>query len=363
MKNELISRYIYAVVRRLPAKTQADVRQELQTLIADMLEARCGEVTPSDKDVRVVLTELGAPGEMSAQYAGDEQQALIGGRYFHIYRRMLVIGLPCLAALMIVINVVQAFFRSIVENVDAIWVAKVIGTTIAQAVESAFIAFGIVTLVFAILERTKATLFGGDFLDSLPELPRRTFKIPLAGTIARIVLTSLLTGVLLGMPQIIGLWLADGSTTPLFDTITLRWAWPIVVVWAVIAIGQAVYIQIEGRHTRRVAIVSSVASLAKMCLAGLIFGLPMIVNPGFVAAVQPSTPLTGAELTSLISHLSVALWVLIYLLEILAIWLRTRPLSPLQWGDDAAPGHRVAADDVDASFDEPDEPVAATIDE
>ena len=62
--NDLIERYLYAITRRLPAKQCADVAEELRTLISDMLDERCGNLPPTAKDVRVVLTELGTPGEV-----------------------------------------------------------------------------------------------------------------------------------------------------------------------------------------------------------------------------------------------------------------------------------------------------------
>lgn len=70
MNHDLIERYIYAVTKRLPYKTREDVAQELRTLIDDMLKERCGEITPTQKDVKIVLTELGTPDELYEQYGG-----------------------------------------------------------------------------------------------------------------------------------------------------------------------------------------------------------------------------------------------------------------------------------------------------
>ena len=76
--NDLIERYLYAITRRLPAKQRADVAEELRTLISDMLDERCGSLPPTAKDVRVVLTELGTPGEMVRKYTSGEGECLIG---------------------------------------------------------------------------------------------------------------------------------------------------------------------------------------------------------------------------------------------------------------------------------------------
>ena len=74
MDSELIRRYVYAVTKRLPRKSREDVAKELNTLIADMLEERCGQVLPTEKDVRVVLTELGTPAELYDQYSGEGEE-------------------------------------------------------------------------------------------------------------------------------------------------------------------------------------------------------------------------------------------------------------------------------------------------
>ena len=54
-KNNLIERYIYAVTRHLSPKIRDDVEKELDGLISDMLEERCGDILPTDKDIKIVL--------------------------------------------------------------------------------------------------------------------------------------------------------------------------------------------------------------------------------------------------------------------------------------------------------------------
>ena len=61
MSEDLLERYLYAVTRRLPEKQREDVAQELRGLVDDMLFDRCGDITPTEKDLRVVLTEIGTP--------------------------------------------------------------------------------------------------------------------------------------------------------------------------------------------------------------------------------------------------------------------------------------------------------------
>ena len=86
MKNELIDRYVYAVTRRLPARLRNDIDKELHSLIEDMLEARCDGLMPEERDVRVVLTELGTPSELAAKYMPEGRDHLIGPAYYSNYK-------------------------------------------------------------------------------------------------------------------------------------------------------------------------------------------------------------------------------------------------------------------------------------
>ena len=97
MENDLIARYLYAVTKRMPRKKREDVTRELQSLIEDMLAERCGPVTPTEKDIRVVLTELGTPQELYEKYDEGGKKCLIGPPYYGTYCFVLKIILSCSA--------------------------------------------------------------------------------------------------------------------------------------------------------------------------------------------------------------------------------------------------------------------------
>ena len=58
VKNDLIDRYIYAVTKHMKSAMKKDVAAELETIIQDMLEERCEDVTPTERDIKVVLIPL-----------------------------------------------------------------------------------------------------------------------------------------------------------------------------------------------------------------------------------------------------------------------------------------------------------------
>ena len=84
VKNDLIDRYIYAVTKHMKSAMKKDVAAELETIIQDMLEERCEDVTPTERDIKVVLTELGTPNELASKYKGETQDCLIGQPYYSV---------------------------------------------------------------------------------------------------------------------------------------------------------------------------------------------------------------------------------------------------------------------------------------
>ena len=92
MENNLIERYLYDVVRRLPEKQRKDIEEELRTLIEDMLEERKGD--GGAEEVEAVLSELGDPAKLAMKYRGEEAH-LIGGEYYPIYCQILKLVLIC----------------------------------------------------------------------------------------------------------------------------------------------------------------------------------------------------------------------------------------------------------------------------
>ena len=99
VKNDLIDRYIYAVTKHMKSAMKKDVAAELETIIQDMLEERCEDVTPTERDIKVVLTELGTPNELASKYKGETQDCLIGQPYYSLYVYVLKIVTACISVL------------------------------------------------------------------------------------------------------------------------------------------------------------------------------------------------------------------------------------------------------------------------
>ncbi|MDR3085472.1 MAG: hypothetical protein LBU47_04060 [Christensenellaceae bacterium] len=283
MNHELIERYAYAVARRLPQKMRADVERELRGLIADMLESRCGEMPPTEHDLRVVLTELGSPSEFAQKTLGDQPQALLGGEYYQSYVVVLkivfaatVFGLTLATILSLLTQGAAAQpFMAVLEWLSSLFFG---GT----------VAFGFITLLFAIFERRGVKLsVGEDGLDSLPPVPKSRERIPAWEPISGIALSFVFLLVFLACPQIIGGYFMDeGGWTPLFNAAVIRQGWAILLAFAALGIGREAVKLLDGRYSRRVALLALGTDLVSVPLALSFFWNPALMNPAFTERIQ-----------------------------------------------------------------------------
>ena len=194
MNHDLIERYIYAATKRLPRKQRDDVAQELRGLIDDMLTERCGTVTPTEKDIRVVLTELGTPQELSAQYNEDAKKCLIGQPYYSTYKFVLKIILIVAAAgitmsnLMLQLIEPQEWFTAVTS-----WLTMLYNCLLS--------VFTTVTILFAFFYHKGIRITESFNFDDLPPVPKKNQRIPKWECIAGIIFCVIFAVLFLFAPQ------------------------------------------------------------------------------------------------------------------------------------------------------------------
>ena len=164
---ELIDRYLQAVRFWLP-KSQHDLALELAEDLHSQVEAKEAELgRPLDEgEVSAILKECGRPVMVAGRLR--PQDYLIGPMMFPAYRSILKMTLlwMMLPIFIFIVGPVQfANTRSL---------GAAIGSTIAAMWTGGFIAAGIITLVFVVIERTQSKLKIVDKWDprSLPPLEK-----------------------------------------------------------------------------------------------------------------------------------------------------------------------------------------------
>ncbi len=258
--NELIARYVYAVTRLLPKKSREEVGKEIEGNIYEMLEARCGEITPTEQDIRVVLAELGTPAQLAQKYDTDTVGHLIGGTYYFKYKVVLkivliatIIGATLAFVMGMIFDREQSVFKYVTE-----WLFGVIP-------EMFISAFAVITVVFAILERKNVRI--DDNLDNLPSVPKKQEKIKIADCIVDICFAVFFTVLILFFgdkaPIIatIGDEGMDIATIPLFNMDAVQAVWIPLVIWTLMTIIRNVIRIIEGRKNMTVFITGLVTSI------------------------------------------------------------------------------------------------------
>lgn len=147
---ELVERYLHAVRFWLPAEQRDDVAAELAADIYSEIEdeaAQLGrDLTPAE--VAALLLERGRPLLVAAHYL--PQRSLIGPLLFPLYLFVLKI-----VALCSVIPSAVVWVILVATSPSSDWWKKA-GMVWGTAWTTVFVAFGVVTMVFAVLERTQS---------------------------------------------------------------------------------------------------------------------------------------------------------------------------------------------------------------
>ena len=182
---ELLDRYLHAVKFWLPRQQQDDIIAEISEDLRSQIEDREGELGRKldDNEVAALLRKRGRPLLVANGYL--PQHSLIGPVYFPIY--LLVLKIAALCFLVPRILVLIGFFifdpKYHTEGVGALIVR-----TWSELWFGGFVTFGIVTLVFAVLERTQAKSGWLEKWDPL-KLPKvkDTRRIPRASSVFEVV--------------------------------------------------------------------------------------------------------------------------------------------------------------------------------
>ncbi|WP_040796673.1 hypothetical protein [Nocardia higoensis] len=269
--NELIDRYVHAVLVHIP-RSQREAA-------ADRLRARItGE--SSGRATREVLVELGPPEDQARRFRGAPRQ-LIGPRLYDTYLRVLW---PTIRVVALVVGGVSLLAATVDEGTP-----EMDGGVLAEAITSAFSGAVYtavwVTVVFAVIERTAPGAVLREWRpDDLPPVPRG-HEIPLGDAIADLVFgVAVLVGCLCLVPALAPSFLTE--VTEHLDPGVVERLLPLAVavaaLWVIVAIAQLVV----RAWTLPVTAVSIVADLLAVLTAAAVLVHRPYVSPEFLADIQ-----------------------------------------------------------------------------
>ena len=295
MKDDLIKRYIYAVTCNLPAKSQGEIEKEIDNMIAELIDARCGGKEPSDADIRAVLLELGPPEELAVKYSGDENKALISGIYLIWYKKILKIVLPIAAAGVAFAVLLSKFIEWQPPQDMYFFIPEIVSTVISGALDAAVQAFLWITVIFIILERNKIRFSGDDFLSNLHPVPDKKAQIKIHEPIINIFWHIVSPVLLLGFPYLIGAYSEKTGWIPVFNEDYIHASWYLVVLWAALGVVCEIFKLIERRYSRRLALAVIVSNLLIAISSALFFADNGLMNPVFIDKFGTMISESGAD--------------------------------------------------------------------
>lgn len=303
----LTDRYIDAAMRTVPEKQRPDLAAELRGSIDDQVDARVDAGEDRAAAERAVLTALGDPEKLAADYT-DRPTFLIGPRYYFAWWRLLKILwaiVPACAAFGVALGQVLAgaTFGEVVGSV--------VSVTIAVIVHIGFWT----TLVFFIVERSAKGAdvgFVGEWsLDSLPEPRDRGAR--LSDLVASLIFLALAAGAIVWDHFIGFVYISDaGGWVPFLDPALWPWwiggLFTLMVFEAVLAIG----VYAKGRWDIGSASVNLVLNLAVALPAVWLLMNGRLLNPDFFPAIIPadSAATVGAVVTTILGFgiVAIAVW-------------------------------------------------------
>ncbi len=282
---DLVERYIYDVVRRLPEGERAGVERELASNIADMLPNDSGE----DEVVRV-LSSLGEPRKLAEQYR-ENPRYLISPAMFEQYLAAIRIVLPVAAVAMGILGLVLDIAKAGADSfVDAIVSA------LAHALSAAITALFTTTLGFALADHYQ---FKGPSRPwsprDLPQLPPKApSRIPRGETIAGMVFSVVFIACLFAVlrsPWLIGWHGPQTEVVPLFMPQALARFAPWLALVALMSLAVSCVKLALGRWTYALAGINTAYGLVSAAVLLLFLLGADTFNPDF--AVRLAQVLTG----------------------------------------------------------------------
>ena len=325
MNNDLIKRYIYAVTCHLPVKSQSEVEKELESVIAELLDARCGDMEPTENDIKAILMELGSPEELAVKYSGDENKAIISGIYLLWFKKVLKIALPIAAAAVGFVTLVSGLIKWEPQH-QAMYelIPETIAEAIAGATGAALQSILWIGLVFALLEHKKVDFSDGEFISKLQPVPDKRAQIKLHEPIMNILWVVAAAVFLLGFPHLIGGYWEVSGWTPVFNEYHIRSLWYLVVLWTIFGIVREAVKLTERRYSKRLALVTAVTHTFSGLFAFMFLRDDSILNYSFIKNICITL---GDEIIPgkwiLLGHINLLILLLVILSLILDICVTT----------------------------------------
>lgn len=263
---EMLDRYLHEIGKRLPSKQRDDILKELNTLLMDSIdEAReSSDGFKTDVEIAaVIIKNFGNPKQAAARYSSNNY--IIGPRFYENYVMVLKIVVTVLVAIAGASLLIGSFITDFSSRELIRQMIEFVPSLFSVIISSV----GIVTIIFAILERTlddtHLELKEKEFDPyKLPKVPSNKEKIKYGDVITDLIGSFFMLALLNAFSDKLNIFIKFGNgynEIPIFNPVAFNTYLP---YWNVILIASTIISVImlkNGKNTRFTAISGIILSL------------------------------------------------------------------------------------------------------
>ena len=325
----VIDRYVYAVVCKLPEKERKEVEEEIRGLIDDIINGYDENLTYEEKAYKA-LKELGDPEVLADNYRG-EKRYLIGPKYFDRYIYVLKIVFLAVFLGITVATIVGRIFN---EPANVSQIANVITVYITSLFSGAIQGAVWVTGIFAIIEYKGVNIDGNGKGKStwdpsnLPEIPNKKTRIKPSESIIGIVVATIFFIVVYFMPQHLGAYITVNNETrmiPIFNLDAIKSLGFIIIILFILGISKELVKLIAGKWTIKSAVIYSILSGVSTALLIIFLLNPKIWNSNFITEISTLSNIHNFPIMNWGNMLNVCIIIIIIIaiLDILCVFFKS----------------------------------------
>lgn len=274
MNADLMERYIYQFEEALGQhKNRADIVKELRSNLNDMMDSY---ENVDEEAVKAVLQDLGDPEQLAYSYMG-KPFSLISGRYFAAYKTVLKIVLSAVTLGL----VISLLLGLILENAGIRSFAGLF-----ELVPAWLSAIGAVTVIFYFVEKSgQENEIEAWTVDQLPDLKKRSRRIPLSDPIAGLIISTLFFLAVTIAPQLFKyVVIVDGVPLKIFDFAQWDLLLPAFSLLYVSSLLKNIIMLVVRQYGKTVALTTVLVDLVQIGLSGwLILKSPLFDEAGLAA--------------------------------------------------------------------------------
>ncbi|ARC86020.1 putative membrane protein [Clostridium argentinense CDC 2741] len=322
---DVIDRYVYAVVCKLPEKERKEVEEEIKGLIDDIINSYEENLTYEEK-VYKALKELGDPEILADNYRG-EKRYLIGPKYFHRYIYVLKIVLLAVFLGITVATIVEQIFNGPKNTLQIVTVFTVyISSLFSGAIQGAVWVTGI----FAIIEYNGVDIDGNGKgkntwdPSNLPEIPNKKSRIKPSESIIGIVATTIFFIVVYFMPQHLGAYITINDEIriiPIFNLDAIKSLSFVIIILFILGISKELTKLIAGKWTIKSAVIYSILSGVSTALLITFLLNPKIWNTNFITEISRLSNIHNFPITNWSNLLNACIIIIIIIAILDILWV------------------------------------------